>query len=75
MKTVPIETFLNMMFSILSTDSPLRSTIPTGKMKVDKSEKPICNLHRNKKYVIQMKAVKQAVDHGVILDKVHEVIA
>ena len=39
------------------------------------SEKLMCNLHRNKKYVIHMKAVKQALDHGVILDKVHEVIA
>lgn len=45
------------------------------KMKVDMSEKLMCNLHRNKKYVIHMKAVKQALDHGVILDKVHEVIA
>lgn len=43
-------------------------------MKIDKCEKPVCNLYDKTNYAIRIKALKQAIEHGLILDKVHTVI-
>ena len=37
-------------------------------------EKLVPNLHDKKKYVIHVKALKQALDHGLVLGKIHRVI-
>ena len=36
--------------------------------------KLVCNLCDKKTYVIQIKAVKQALNHELMLDKLHSVI-
>ena len=44
------------------------------KMKIKKVEKLIPNLHNKKKYVIHIRALDQALKHGLVLKKVHRVI-
>ena len=44
------------------------------KIKVSGVEKLVPNLHDKKKYVIHVKALKQALDHGLVLEKIHRVI-
>ena len=43
-------------------------------MKLEKVEKLVANLHDKTEYVIHIKNLKQALDHGLILKKVHRVI-
>ena len=45
-----------------------------SKMKINGVEKLIPNLYDKKKYVIHIKALKQALDHGLILEKIHKCI-
>ena len=42
--------------------------------KVNKVEKLICSIEDKEKYVIHIRALKQALNHGLILKKVHRVI-
>ena len=44
------------------------------KIMVNGVEKLAPNLHDNKKYVIHIKALKQALDHGLVLERIHRVI-
>ena len=44
------------------------------KIRVSGVEKLVPNLHDKKKYVIHVKALKQAFDHGLLLEKIHRVI-
>ena len=43
-------------------------------MKINKSTKPVCNIHNKENYVVHIRALKQALDHGLKLTKVHRVI-
>ena len=43
-------------------------------MKIDKCKKLVCNLCNKKKYVVHIKSVKQALNHGLKLKKVHRII-
>ena len=43
-------------------------------MKIDKSEKLVCNLLNKKKYVVHIKSLKQALNHGLKFNKVHRII-
>ena len=43
-------------------------------MKTDKCKKLVCNLYNKKKYVVHIRSLKQALNHGLILKKVHKVI-
>ena len=43
-------------------------------MKFDKCKKLVCNLYNKKKYVVHIRSLKQALNHGSILKKVHRVI-
>ena len=43
-------------------------------MKHEKAEKPVGNLHDKTEYVIQITNLKQALNHGLTLKKVHRVI-
>ena len=44
------------------------------RIKIDKSKKLVCNLYNKKKYVVHIRSLKQALNHGLILKKVHRVI-
>ena len=44
------------------------------RMKIDKTQKLVCNLHDKKKYVVHISILQQASDHGLKLKKVHRVI-
>ena len=43
-------------------------------MKIDKCKKLVCNLCNKKKYVVHIKSLKQALNHGLKLKKVHKII-
>ena len=43
-------------------------------MKIDKCKKLVCNLRNEKKYVVHIKSLKQALNHGLKLKKVHRII-
>ena len=43
-------------------------------MKIKKVEKPVANLHDKTEYVIHFRNLKQALNHGFVLKKVHRVI-
>ena len=44
------------------------------KMKIDKCNKLICNLFNKKKYVTHINSLKQALNHGLKLKKIHRII-
>ena len=44
------------------------------RMKTGKCKKPVCNLYDKKSYVVHIRSLKQALNHGLILKKVHRVI-
>ena len=43
-------------------------------MKVNECNKLVCNLFNKKKYVAHINALKQALNHGLKLKKIHRVI-
>ena len=43
-------------------------------MKIEKVEKLVTNLHDKAEYVFHIRNLKQALNHGLILKKVHRVI-
>ena len=49
------------------------TVLPESK-KVNKVEKLICDIEDKKKYVIHIRALKQALNHGLRLKKVHRII-
>ena len=44
------------------------------KEKVEKVEQPICSIEDKEKYVIHIRTLKQALNHGLKRKKVHRVI-
>ena len=44
------------------------------KMKIEKVEKLVANLHNKTEYVIHIRNLKHALNHGLVLKKVHRVI-
>ena len=42
------------------------------RMKINETQKLVCNLHDKKKYVVHISILKQALDHGLKLKKVIE---
>ena len=45
-----------------------------AKMKINGVEKLVPNLYYKRKYVIHIKALKQAIDHGLVLERIHRCI-
>ena len=43
-------------------------------MKIDKCKKLVCDLHNKKKYVVHIKSLTQALNHGLKLKRVHRII-
>ena len=54
----------------------LHSDLPFSleKIKIDKCKKLVCNLNNKKNYVVHIRSLKQTLNHGLILKKVHRVI-
>ena len=54
----------------------LHSDLPflPKKMKIDECKKLVCNLHNKKKYVVHIKSLKQALNQGLKLKRVHRII-
>ena len=54
----------------------LHSDLPylPRRMKTDKYKKLVCNLHNKKKYVVHIRSLKQALNQGLKLKKVHRII-
>ena len=54
----------------------LQSDLPflPKRMKIDKCKKLVCNLHNKKKYVVHIKSLKQALNHGLRLKRVPRII-
>ena len=54
----------------------LHSDLPflPERMKIDKCSKLVCNLYGKKDYVVHIRSLKQALNHGLILKKVHRVM-
>ena len=44
------------------------------RMKIGKFKKHVCNLYDKENYVVHIRSLKQALNHGLILKKVHRVI-
>ena len=45
-----------------------------GRMKINKCSKLVCSLYDKNNYAVHIRALKQALNHGLILKKVHRVI-
>ena len=54
----------------------LHSDLPflPNRMKNDKCKKLVCNLRNKNKYVVHIRSLKQALNHGLKLKKVHRII-
>ena len=54
----------------------LHSDLPffPERMEINKRKKLVCNLYNKKKYVVQVNSLKQALNHGLKLKKIHRVI-
>ena len=44
-------------------------------MKINKCDKLICNLYDKNNYVVHISLLKQVLNHGLILKKIHRVIS
>lgn len=44
------------------------------RIKIKKIYKPVCNLYNKKKYLVHIKTLKQALNHGLTLKRVPRVI-
>ena len=54
----------------------LHSDLPFSpeRMKIDKRKKLVCNLYNKEKYIVHIRSLKQALNHGLIFKKVYRVI-
>ena len=54
----------------------LHSDLPflSERMEINKCNKPVCNLFNNKKYITHINLLKQALNHGLKLKKIHRII-
>ena len=54
----------------------LHSDLPflPERMEMSKCKKLVCNLYDNKKYVVHIKSLKQALNYGLKLKKIHRII-
>ena len=52
----------------------LHSDLPFLPKKIDKCKKLVCDLRNKKKYVVHIKSLKQALNHGLKLKRVHRIV-
>ena len=75
MEIVIQDNFLKQILIIQKNIFNLHKKLPflTESKKVNKVKKRICGIEENEKYVIHVRALKQALNHGLVLRKVHRV--
>ena len=63
--------FLEVDVQYLEKSQELHNDLPffSGKMKVQKVEKLVANLHDKTEYVIHIRNLKQALNHGLVFKK------
>ena len=68
--------FLELDIEYLKNLFSLHSDLPSlsERNKIEKCNKLVCDFHDKKNYVVHIKYLKQAPNHGLILKKVHRVI-
>ena len=76
MKKVMKNIFQKLILKILEVQYELNNdlTFLPERMKVEKVEKLVANLHNRNEYVIHIRNLKQALNHRLILKNVHRVI-
>ena len=64
------------MMNIQKTLHDLHSDLPflPERMKIDKCSKLVYNLYGKNVYVVHIKSLKQALDHGLTIKKVYRVV-
>ena len=45
-----------------------------GRMKIDGVDKLVVDLYCKKRYMIHIRALQQALDHGLVLERIHRTI-
>ena len=50
------------------------ATFLPKRMKINKSSKLVCTVQEKEKYVVHIGALKQALNHGLVLERVHRII-
>ena len=67
--------FLKVMLNVLKLHN-VHNDLPflPEKMKIEKIEKLVVNLHETKFFFFQIRNLKQALNHGLVLRKEHGVI-
>ena len=72
-KAISLKWMLNIQISRLHE---LHSDLPflSERMEVNKCKKLVCNLFNKKKYVAHINTLKEALNHGLKLEKIHRVI-
>ena len=74
MKVVIQDIFLKQMQSIQKRYLTVIKIYLSERKKVEKVEKVVCCIEDKEKYVIHIRALKQALNHGLKLKKLHRVI-
>ena len=76
MKKVMKNIFQKLIIKILEVQYGLNNdlTFLPERMKVEKVEKLVANLHNRNEYVIHIRNLKQALNHRLILKNIHRVI-
>ena len=71
-----IDYFLKVDVKYLKELNNLHSDLPflPERMKTGKCKKLACNLYDKKNYAVHIRSLKEALNHGLILKKVHKVI-
>ena len=76
-----MKTAIKDIFSKQDIDYPkkvhdLHSNFPLlpERMKINKCNKLVCNLYDKKNYVVHIRALKEALNHGLVLKRIHRVI-
>ena len=71
-----MKNILEVAFQYLEKLQELYNDLPflPERMKIEKVEKLVSNLHDKSQYVIHIRNLKQALNHGSALKKVHKVI-
>ena len=64
------------MLSILKNYTTYNSDLPflLERMEINKCKKLVCNLYDKKKYVVHINSLKQVLNHGLKLKKIHRII-
>ena len=75
MKKVKKNIFSKLIFNIQNSHDVQKDlSFLTERMNIEKVEKLVANLHDKNEYVIHIRNLKQALNHGLVLKKAHRVI-